>query len=97
MLVKQVNDIGSKTLERCFGDFLDMLRAAVQTGLFAVFDVESEFGCDDDIFAEWRERLSNKLFVRIRPIHFCAIEERDSSFDSGADQRNSGLLVDSRA
>ena len=48
------------------------------SGRTGTFDIEPELGCDGDLVAEGRERLSDKLFVRIGAVHLGGVEERDA-------------------
>src|SRR5580693_9781975 len=58
MLIKQINDIGPKPLQRCLRHFAYVLRAAVETRLLAVHDPEAKLGGDRDPTAHRLQRLS---------------------------------------
>src|ERR1700722_1468917 len=62
VLVEEIDHVGPQSLEGCLGNFLDVLRAAVQAGV--VVQVEAELRSDRDSVAERRERLTNQLLVR---------------------------------
>ena len=59
-------------------------------------NIETELGRDDHLVAKRRERFADKLFVRIRAIHFSGIEECYALIDGGADKRNALAFLDSR-
>ena len=83
MLIEQVNDIGLKAFERGFGDFLNVLRTAVQSGLLSGFRIkfEPKLGSDHDLAAIGRQRLPHQLFVGERTVDFGGVKESDAALD----------------
>ncbi len=87
VLVEQIDDIRSESLERSLGDLSDMLRLAVHATLSTVrIKFESELGCNDDLFTEWREGFAHDFFVFVRTVGFCGVEERDAILDGRPDE-----------
>ena len=87
MLVEEIDPIGLEPLQRCVGDFADVRRSAVESGLLAVLELEPELRRDHDLIANGRERFADELFVRERPVGFGRVEERDAAVDGGANDR----------
>ena len=54
-------------------------------------DIGGELGRDDDLVAERRERLSDELFVGVRPVDLGGVEESHTALD-GAVQQGHHLL-----
>jgi hypothetical protein len=57
---------------------------AIQPSLLAAF--EPKLRRDHDVFAKWRERFTDKFFIREWTINLRSIKERDSALDSLANQ-----------
>ena len=92
VLIKEVNGVGPKTLERPLDDLLDMVRTAVKGCPLAVIvriGLETELGGDDHVFAEGRKCFADDLFVDVRAVDLGSVEERDATLDRGADELNS--------
>src|SRR5207247_3908711 len=81
MLIEEINGIDLETLERLFGNLLDVLRPAVQSvPLASVAGVghPPEFRRDDDFSTKRREGFTDKFFIQQRAVDLSGIEERDS-------------------
>src|SRR5260221_13943184 len=95
VLVEQIDAFDVEPLQGAFRDFADVLRATVHrtpSGLSGECGHEAEFGGDHDLSAKGRERLAQKLFVRIRAIYLGRIEEGDAGFIRAANQGDHLLL-----
>lgn len=74
----EIDRIRSQTLQRRVRNYPDPLRAAVQTlARLAVF--ETEFHCDDDIFAERLNRFAHEFFLCERAVSRRRIEVPERS------------------
>ena len=96
VLVEQVDRIHIQSFERCFCDFPDMFRPAVQLSPLSAFvriGGKTEFCGDNDVFSERGKRFPDQFLVRERPIYFGSIEESDTAFDSTTDDRDHFLFV----
>jgi hypothetical protein len=51
MLIEEVDDLDLEPLQRCLRDFPYVRGATIKAGLFATFELESEFGRDDYLMA----------------------------------------------
>jgi hypothetical protein len=91
VLVIENNAVGLKALQRLLNHFLYMLRPAIESD--GAINGKTKLGCDNDLVAERRERLSDKLFVRIGTVHFGGIEERDALFMGCANDLNALVPV----
>src|SRR5437762_13338698 len=68
----------------------DVLRPRVETIACAIrADAEAELCRDNDLFADGSERFTNELLILEWAVRFGSIEQRDTSLDSRADDRNS--------
>jgi hypothetical protein len=97
VLVEKIDRIGFEALERGLGDLPDVLWPAVQPSLLAVLDLEAKFCGDLYLMAEWSQRLTDEFFIRVRTINLRCIEERYTTLDRRANQRNPLLLLHGRA
>jgi hypothetical protein len=83
MLIVEIDDIDSETLQGALDYLLDVLGLAIQA---APTRFTRGGGCpakrrrDDDLIAERRQRFADQLLVRKRAIHFRGIEECDAAF-----------------
>jgi hypothetical protein len=68
-----------ESLQGHLGDLADVRRPAVQTSLFAAFELEPELRRDHHLITNWSERFADELFVRERSVRFGGIEERDAT------------------
>lgn len=93
MLIEQIDDSSFQTLQRRFGNFLDAFGSAVQSGLFAIIDLEADFCGDLQLITEGNERFANEFFIRVRAIKLRCIEECEATLHGSANDRNSLLLV----
>ena len=89
MLVKNVDAVGFQTLEARLCDAFDVLGLAVgaavaRTGL--KIDVKAELGGDDDLVANWRERLADEFLVGERAVGFRRVKQAHAAIVGGADQ-----------
>jgi hypothetical protein len=96
VLIEKVDGIDLEPLERSLDTLLDVLGPTVQAALPAV-QVEPELRGDDDLLAERKKGFADELFVRERAVDLRGIEERDTTLDSRANQRDHRLLVGGRA
>ena len=74
MLIEQIDVVGLKSLERRFGDFLDVRRPAIRAALPVTLELKPELGRDHHLIAHGCERLAQEFFVRERSIAFSGIE-----------------------
>ncbi len=95
MLIEKIDDVGLEALERCLGDFFDVIGAAVcaHTLSRSRVDLESELGRDDHLFADRNQRFANEFFIHIRAVNFSGVEKRNAEFDRLADERNAFLFA----
>src|SRR5439155_19849953 len=70
VLVKEINAVGSKTLQRRLRHLLDMLWAAIETTAGA-FQVKTKLRSDPHLVANRRERFSDQFFIGIGAVNFC--------------------------
>ena len=92
VLVKKVDRVGLKALERAFDHLLDVVGTAVGRSPLAVIvgiGLKAELGGDDDVFAEGRQCFAHDLFIDIGAINFGGVEEGDATLDGRADELNS--------
>src|SRR5579863_9429680 len=73
VLVKEVDVIGSQTLETSVHHPLDVLRSAVQTALLG--QIKSELGRNLHFVAERLQRSADDGLAHIRAVHFSRVEE----------------------
>ena len=92
VLVIEIDAVGSKAFQGFLNHFLDVLRSAVKKKA-ALFIVEAKFGCDSNSVADWRERLSYKIFVCVGTVEFGCIEERDAFFMGCTNHPNALIRV----
>src|SRR5262249_36459200 len=95
VLIKEIDDIGLKALERSLSDFPDVRGPAIEPGLLACswVNLESELRGDHYFVAERSQGFANQFFVCVGAIDFSSVKESDTAFDCRADQRNAMLLV----
>src|SRR6185437_13913270 len=89
VLVKQVDHIGTKALQRSLGGLFDMRRAAVQIGpteRAVGARPEAELGCDHHLVTHWGEGFADEFLIRERAVNFRGIEEGNAALDSRADE-----------
>src|SRR5215213_8659967 len=84
VLIVEIDAIGPEALERFLDDAPDALRPAVQS--VRAIDLEAELGRDDNLVADWSERLADQLLVAIGTVDFRRVEERDAALVGIADQ-----------
>src|SRR5947209_10302498 len=96
VLIKQIDNVSLQAREGGLGDFLDVLRTAVEPRLFsrARIDLEPEFRGDLDLSTKWGECFPDKFFVGEWTVDFGGIEECDAPLHRRANQRSALLLVD---
>src|SRR3954471_16080683 len=89
VLVEEVDRVDAQPLERCLGNFPDVLRTAVEAAAphgGARVDVETKLGRNDDLRAEGRERFADQLLIRPRAVRFRGVEEGDAPVDGSVDE-----------
>ena len=92
MLVEQIDDINFKAFERTFDRLPDMHWLAVKH-LFAVFNLNAEFGGNDHLSLKWCKSFTHQFFVGKRTVHFGSIKEADATIHSGANQGDHLLFI----
>src|ERR1700730_527644 len=98
MLVEQIDDVAPESLQRSFGDLLDVLWPAIQADLLTFrTNFETEFGGYHYLLAERSKRFAHKFFVCKRAVHFGGIEKRYAEFYGFPKKRDHLLLVLGRA
>jgi hypothetical protein len=92
MLVEEVDDIRPQPLQRRIGNLPDVIRPAVDPTVISGcrIDPETELRRDDHLLAQGREGFADELFVHEGAVDFRRVEERDTTLDGRADQRNRG-------
>src|SRR5260370_40224350 len=87
MLIEEIDVVGLQSLERRFGDLLDVLGPAIHAELLAVgTKFETEFGGYHNLTAKGSERFAHKFFVCERAVHFSSVEERYAAFYGRSNQ-----------
>ena len=76
VLVVKINAVGSEALQRFLGYFLDVLWSAIES--YGTIDLETEFGCDNDLVAERLKRFSDKFLTCKWTVNLGRIKERHS-------------------
>ena len=76
MLIEEIDRFSLESLQRCLGNFLNMLRTAIRVPpIWTPLDeVETEFGRDHHLFSHGSERFADEFFVRERPVHFGGVK-----------------------
>ncbi len=100
VLVVEIDGVDLEALQRLFGDFLDVIRMAVEGVPFAAVvgvGFPAEFCGDDDLTAEGREGFADELFIEERAVDFGGIEEGDAAIDGFVEELDHLLLVFSGA
>ena len=100
VLIKEIDGLYPKSLERLLGDPFYLFRPAIEPGLRAralLAVLETELGGDHDLSAKWLERLTDEFLVGEGSVHLCSIEKSDSSFDRRTNQRDHLLPGPDRA
>ncbi len=92
VLVVEVDRVHAQSLQRAFGDLLDVVGPAVQDLLPVGTHLEPEFRGDDDLAAERLQRLADDLLVD-GAVNLRRIEECDASFGGCAYERDRLLRV----
>src|SRR5207237_2321820 len=85
--------VDSEPLQRLVSGLLNELRPAIGNLLLVRVKLETELCGNDHSPAEGSERFANELFVCEWTVHLGGIEECDTAFDGGANQRDSLMLV----
>jgi len=99
VLKEQIDRLELQVLERCPGDGLDVLRAAIAArATFAgvQIDIEAELGRDHDVVSERRQRIAHQFLVDEWAIGFGRIKEGDTPFVGCPDERDLFLFVGGR-
>ena len=96
VLVEDVNAVDVQTLQRCCGNLLDVLRAAVEappsrTSIW--IEIKAELGGDHDLFADRGERFAQKQLIGERAIHFGRVKEGEVTIHGGVEERDHLPLV----
>ena len=97
VLIEQIDDVGLEALQRRLGNFLDVLRPAVQALIWLAVRLKPNLVAITTSFAKRRQSLAHQLLVRERAIDFGSIEECHAPVDRRPDQRNRLLLLRRRA
>src|SRR6185369_17040920 len=99
VLIKQIDDIDFKPLERGLGYLLDVLRPTVQARRSPLHSpridagIETELGGNHHPIAKRRERLTDEFLVDERAIDLRSVEEGYAAFHGCPEKRNHLLLV----
>src|SRR5215472_13557675 len=89
MLIEQIDGIDLESLERGFGDLLDVLWPAIQAhepGFSVGLQFETELGGYHHFATKWSESFAHQFFVGERAVNFSSIEECDAAFDRRPNQ-----------
>src|SRR5438034_11417515 len=92
-MILQHDKVVPSSFQRTLDALLDTLGTAVLHLLPAGITSDPELRGDHHLPAQWRQRLTNQLFVGVRTVNLGGIEERDTTFDGRADERDHCLLV----
>src|SRR5262249_54504247 len=76
VLVEKVDHISLQPLQRGFGHFHNVSRAAIESRLLTAFYFETELGGDDHLIAKRGQRFAKQFLVSERPVDFGGIEKR---------------------
>jgi hypothetical protein len=90
MLVQQIDDLNTQSLQRSLGSLADGVRMAAQAGvrLGRWIDCKAELGRNSDLVAHVAQSLADNLLVGKGTIDFGGIEEGDAQIDCRSDQRD---------
>lgn len=100
VLVEQIDTVGAQALQRGVSHCADMLWSTVEaspSGAGNQVDVETEFGGDHHLVADWLQGLAEQLFIAERSVGLGGVEQVHATFVGGADQFDHVLLVGGRA
>src|SRR5512133_1572061 len=99
MLIEQIDNIRLESLERSFGNLLNVFWPAVHTDgpTTRRVEFESKLRGDHHLLAKWSEAFAQEFLVRERTINFGGVEESNTAFHRGAQQRDHLLLLFRRA
>jgi len=87
MLIEEIDVVGLQSLERRFGNLLDVLRPAIGADLLPVgIKFETELGGHHYLIANGSQRFAHQLFVCERTVHFSSVEERYAAFYGRSNQ-----------
>src|SRR5438128_1771499 len=86
MLIEQIDGIGLESLERRFGDLLDVFWPAIRAALLVTLELEPELGRDHHLITHGWERFANEFFIGERPVGFSSVEERYPAFYGRSNQ-----------
>jgi hypothetical protein len=94
VLVQEIDMIGAQAAQRGLDNVADVRGPAVQPDHLPPFvDVEAELGADQNLVAHRLKGFADKLLVRVRPVTFGRIEQRDPPVDCRPDDADRFLLV----
>src|SRR6185437_4917517 len=78
MLIEQVDYAGFEALQSSVSDGSDPFRGTIQTlARYSIF--EAELRSNNDLVANWSERLTDKFFICERAVSFRGVEERHTA------------------
>jgi len=80
-------------LQRCLGHLADVRRMAVETGLFAVLELEAALGRNGDLLMHGRQRFADQFFVDEGSVHLGRIEKRHAAFKGRPNDRHPSSRV----
>src|SRR6185312_13734221 len=90
MLVEQIDDLNTQSLQRSLGGLADgawmAAQASVRLGRW--IDCKAKLGRNSDLAAHVAQSLADKLLVDKGTIDFGGIEEGDAQIDCRSDQRD---------
>src|SRR6476660_6305268 len=90
MLVQQIDDLNTQSLQRSLGGLADGVPMAAQAGvrLGRWIDCKAELGRNSDLVAHVAQSFADNLLVGKGTIDFGGIEEGDAQIDCRSDQRD---------
>ena len=100
MLIKQIDHIRPKSLQRSFSNFLDVFRPAIQIAPSCFgcgSSLEAELGGDRNSITKRSQGFTYEFFIREWAVHFGGIEQGDASFNGRPNQSDHFLFVFGRA
>ena len=81
MLVKQINVVGTQSLEGSLDGFTNVFGSAVGTVAFAFLEVEAELRRDHDLIALAGQGATEQIFVGEGTVDFGGVEESATELD----------------
>jgi hypothetical protein len=95
MLVKQVNVVGSETLQGRFGDSTNRFGTTVSANNGAVFQFETKLRRNNNPLSYRLQCFAYQHFVGVGAIGLRSVEEVDAAIDGGSQYLDADTFIDS--